>query len=53
MEEKDEKLPDIKPTEKEKKQLILQRKIGYGRVTIFLENGQPVRVEEGIKSTKL
>jgi len=29
------------------------RKIGYGRVTIFIENGQPVRIEEALKSVKL
>ena len=39
--------------DKEKKLLELLREIGYGRVVIYLEAGQPVRIVEIQKSTKL
>jgi len=52
VERKDEKV-EGSLTEKEKKLIAFLRQIGYGRVVIFLENGQPMRIEEGIKSTKL
>ncbi len=38
---------------KEQKLLELLHKIGFGRVVIFLEDGQPIRIEEGIKSSRL
>jgi len=37
-------------TEKERKQIELQREIGYGKITIHLEAGQPVRYIEALKS---
>ena len=40
-------------TKKEYALLELLREIGYGRVVIHLEDTQPVRVEEGVKSRKL
>lgn len=43
----------IKLTEKEHKQIEYQRKFGYGEIVICLEAGQPVRIKEGVKSTKL
>lgn len=38
-----------------KEQNLLEKlhKIGFGRVTLYIEDGQPIRIEEGIKSTKL
>lgn len=40
-------------TEKECKLIELCRTIGYGQIVIFMEHGQPVRVEEIKKSIKL
>ena len=40
-------------TEKEKKLVEVLREIGYGQITVFLENGQPIRVVEVKKSIKL
>ena len=40
-------------TEKEKKLIEVCREISYGQVTIFMENGQPVRVELIKESVKL
>ena len=35
-------------------ELVVQlKKIPHGRVTIFMQDGKPVRIEEGIKSIKL
>ena len=49
----DEKIVMFSLTEKEKKLIELQRTIPYGLVTIFMENGQPVRVELIKESVKL
>jgi len=38
---------------KEQKLLELLHKIGYGRVVLYLEAGQPIRIEEALKSIKL
>ena len=40
-------------SEKEKKLIELLRKIPYGKVVIFLEGGQPIRIEEVRESVKL
>ena len=40
-------------TDKENKLLEELRKVTYGRVVVFMENGQPVRIEEVRKSVKL
>lgn len=40
-------------TNKEHALLKLLRDIGYGRVMVILEDKQPVRIEEGIRSRKL
>ena len=40
-------------SKKEYALLELLRDIGYGRVVVILEDKQPVRIEEGIKSRKL
>ena len=40
-------------SEKEKKLIELLRKVSYGKVVIFLENGQPIRIEEVRESVKL
>ena len=29
------------------------RQLGYGQVTVFVQDSKPVRIEEGIKSKKL
>jgi len=39
-------------TEKEQKQIKYQRELGFGKITVHLENGQPVRIEEHRKSIK-
>ena len=43
----------IEISDKEKKLLKLLKEIGYGEVVIFLQDGQPIRVEETKKSIKL
>lgn len=40
-------------SERERKLLKLLHQIGYGRITLYLEAGQPVRIEEALKSIKL
>ena len=40
-------------SKKEYALLELLHEIGWGRVVIHLEDKQPVRIEEGIKSRKL
>ena len=45
--------PELKLTDKEQGQIEYQRKFGYGEIVICLEAGQPVRIKEGVKSTKL
>lgn len=40
-------------TDKEKKLIQVLRKIDYGEVKIFVQDKQPVRIEEVIKSIKL
>lgn len=55
-ETKDTKSPkDIKDTltEKEKKLIELIHSMEYGELSIFIQQGQPVRVEEVKKSIKL
>jgi len=44
---------EIVLTEKEKRLIEVLRELSYGQITIFLENGQPVRVVEALKSIKL
>jgi len=44
---------DIELSGKELKLIETLRQVAYGRVVIFMENGQPVRTEEIIKSKKL
>lgn len=39
--------------EKEKRLLEFIRQLGYGEVTIKVQDGLPVMVEEGIKKVKL
>jgi len=45
--------PEIKLTEKERNLIEFCRQIGYAEIVVCLEQGQPVRIKEGIKSTKL
>ncbi len=40
-------------TEKEKKLILLLREIDYGDVKIFVQDKQPVRVEEVTRSIKI
>ncbi|MDI3480732.1 MAG: putative small protein [Tepidanaerobacteraceae bacterium] len=40
-------------TEKERKLIELIHSMEYGEVSIFIQNGQPVRVEEIKRSIKL
>ena len=40
-------------TEKEKHLIEEIRKICYGRIVIIMQEGEPVRIEEGIASKKL
>ncbi len=39
-------------TEKEDKLIEFCRKMGYGECTLFVQDGEPVRVEQPIKSVK-
>ncbi len=45
----------VPPIEPDKfAELVVQlKKVPYGRITIFMIDGKPDRIEEGIKSTKL
>lgn len=43
----------LKLTEKERKQIELQRGIGYGKIVVHLEAGQPVRITDIKKNIKL
>ncbi|RPI49402.1 MAG: DUF2292 domain-containing protein [Deltaproteobacteria bacterium] len=40
-------------SDKEKKLIEFLRKIPFGKLTVFMQNGQPVRIEEAIKSLVL
>ena len=40
-------------TDKEGRQIELQREIGYGKIIVHLEAGQPVRVTDIKKNIKL
>lgn len=42
----------LKVTEKERNQILYQRKLGYGKVVVHIEDGQPTRGEEAQKSVK-
>jgi len=44
---------EIRVTKKEKTLIELLRGIPYGQVTIYLENGQPIRVVKVERSIKL
>lgn len=44
---------EMKVSEKEKKLVQLIRKTGYGEIRIIVRDGQPVQVEEVMKSFKL
>lgn len=39
--------------EKEISLIQFLRKLGYGQVTVFVQESKPIRIEEGVKSTKL
>lgn len=41
------------PPDKFAKLLVELNKIPHGRVTIFMQEGKPVRIEEKVKSIKL
>jgi len=43
---------EIKLTEKERKQIIFQRRLGYGNYQVYLENGQPERFIQPMKTVK-
>lgn len=47
-----EQKKDSKPSEKEEKLLKLIRELGFGQITIYVADGQPVRAEEIRKSVK-
>ena len=47
-----EQKQDSKPSEKEEKLLKLIRELGFGQITIYVADGQPVRAEEIRKSVK-
>ena len=44
---------DIMVTEREQRLIELLRETGYGQVVIFLEQGEPIRIELIKKSVKL
>ena len=44
---------DMVISEKDLRLLKLLREVDYGQITIFVQDGVPLRVEQGIKSTKL
>lgn len=46
-------MSDIKLSEKEVKLITELRKIQFGQVIIFIEGGQPVRIEKVKESIKL
>ena len=48
-----EKCDIIELSEKERKLIECLRKIAYGEVTIFMQDGQPVRIEQMKESVKL
>lgn len=43
----------MKLTEKERKLIEFQRKLGYGKIVVHLEAGQPIRIVEAQKNIKL
>ena len=47
-----EQKKDSKPSEKEEKLLKRIRELGFGQITIYVADGQPVRAEEIRKSVK-
>ncbi len=49
---KDEELK-LELSEKEKKLITMIRSLGFGEIRIFVQDKQPVRVEEFTKSIKL
>ena len=46
-------MKEILLTEKERRLIEVLREIGYGQITIFLEKGEPVRIEKIKESVKL
>lgn len=48
----EEKLVE-KPTEKEIKLIKFVRTLGFGKFIVHVQNGQPIRIEESIKSVLL
>jgi len=44
---------EMKLTEKERKQIEFQRALGHGKYMVYIEFGQPVRLEDIKKSIKL
>lgn len=49
----EEKLLDIQVTPREKEILDYVRDLEYGEVTVFVQNGKPIRLEEIKKSVQL
>jgi len=49
----EEELTDYKLTQKEIKQIELQRELGHGTYIVHIEWGQPDRLEDYKKSIKL
>lgn len=43
----------IEITEKEKKLIELIRELCFGKISVIIQDGQPIRVEELVKSIKL
>ena len=48
----DKYLSEVAVTDRELKLLKFIRAMGYGQFTLFVQEAQPVRAEEAIKSTK-
>ncbi len=53
MVDKEQKTYDIILSDKEHKLIELLRRVTFGRIVIFMENGKPVRIEEIKESFKL
>lgn len=53
MDRVNEKMTPKELTEQECNEIEFQRKFGYGEIVVCLEAGNPVRIKEGVKSTKL
>lgn len=51
--EMDQKTSTLTVNEKERNLIIELREIAYGKVMIFMQDGQPIRIEEIRESKKL